>query len=305
MDRVIYSHDTMSYVITLIPAAPLMPPMLAEQLVADLEAADNAPIALDWLAPQRVIDIHIDHYPTVDFLESIHQVCHTMTTDIIIQPLVDRDKQMLISDMDSTMITVECIDELADYVGKKDEVAHITERAMNGELDFTQALNERVALLAGLAETTLEACFNERVKIMPGAPELLAIMKREGAYCLLVSGGFDFFTTRIAGLLGFDESLGNRLEMVDGKLTGKVLPPILDKHSKLQALGQHSSERGIKPEAILAIGDGANDLPMLTAAGLGVAYHAKPHVREQVNAQINYNDLTALIYAQGFEFRPT
>ncbi|MGE0753682.1 MAG: phosphoserine phosphatase SerB, partial [Alphaproteobacteria bacterium] len=190
--------------------------------------------------------------------------------DMILQPYPQPRYKLLISDMDSTMITCECIDELADFVGKKQQVSSITARAMNGELDFDAALTERVALLAGLDEAALEQCFLERVKPMPGAGALLAAHKAAGGYSVLVSGGFTFFTGRVARALGFDEHHGNRLEISGGKLTGRISPPILGKDAKLQTLHDSCQKLGISSEEVLAIGDGANDLPMLLAAGLGV-----------------------------------
>jgi phosphoserine phosphatase len=216
--------------------------------------------------------------------------------DAIVQPIELRHKKLLISDMDSTMITVECIDELADFVGKKAEVSLITERAMNGELDFESALIARVALLAGLPEEILQECYNERVKMMAGAQELLAHFKQQGGHTVLVSGGFTFFTNRVRSYLGFDEDFANRLEVVNGQLTGQVILPILGKEAKLKTLTDTCQKLGISAGEVLAIGDGANDLPMLLAAGLGVAYHAKPIVRAVANAQLNHCDLSALTY---------
>ncbi len=198
--------------------------------------------------------------------------------------------------MDSTMITVECIDEMADFVGKKAEVARITERAMNGELDFAQALCERVALLKGLSESTLQQCYDERVKMMPGAKELIAAMRKQGGYTVLVSGGFTFFTSRVRDVLGFHEDFSNRLEVENGMLTGRVIPPILGKEAKLQTLKDTCKNLGISTQNVIAVGDGANDLPMLLEAGLGVAYHAKPVVQAQASARINHCDLSALTY---------
>lgn len=219
--------------------------------------------------------------------------------DAIVQPVANRRKKLLISDMDSTMITVECIDELADFVGKKAEVSVITERAMNGELNFESALRERVALLKGLPEATLQECYDERVKMMPGAKALVTSMRDAGAHCVLVSGGFTFFTSRVREELGFHEDYSNTLIVKDGKLTGEVAEPILGKEAKLATLQATCKKLGISADHVLAVGDGANDLPMLMAAGLGVAYHAKPVVRKQANAQISHCDLRALIYAQG------
>lgn len=216
--------------------------------------------------------------------------------DGIVQEVSKRAKKLLISDMDSTMITVECIDELADFVGKKAEVSRITERAMNGELDFESALTERVALLQGLPEAVLEECYDDRVKMMGGARELLNSFKNKGGHTVLVSGGFTFFTNRVRKELGFDADFANILEIMDGRLTGKVILPILGKEAKLATLKETCAKLNIITDEVMAIGDGANDLPMLMAAGLGVAYHAKPVVRAQANAQLNHCDLSALIY---------
>lgn len=216
--------------------------------------------------------------------------------DIIIQPHPTPSKKLLISDMDSTMIGQECIDELADFVGKKAHVAAITERAMNGELVFEEALRERVALLKGLSVDVLQQCFDKKITAMPGAKELVSAFKKQGGKCVLVSGGFTFFTERVAKMLGFDEHYSNILEIENGKLTGKVREPILGKEAKLAELERQRKLLGIGHENVLAIGDGANDLPMLKAAGLGIAYHAKPVVQAQVSACINHGDLSGIVY---------
>lgn len=257
-------------------------------------------IRLDWLAEHQACDlIFVDLEPEAAEVAA-RQAIDTQPIDIIVQESGSRRKQLLITDMDSTIITVECIDEIADFVGKKSEVAVITERAMNGELDFKQALVERVALLAGLPETTLQTVYDERVRFMPGARELVATMKADGAHCLLVSGGFSFFTSRVRDALGFDGDSSNLLEVKDGKLTGRVTPPILDRDAKLQSLLTTCQQRGLSLQDSMAVGDGANDLPMIMAAGLGVAYHAKPHVRANARARLDHCDLSALLYAQGY-----
>jgi len=220
--------------------------------------------------------------------------------DFIVQNAARRKKKMLVSDMDSTIITVECIDELADFAGIKERIAEITEKAMRGDLDFTAALKERVALLQGLSESLLETTYKERVKFMPGARSLVQTMKKHNAFCLLVSGGFTFFTNKVRVALGFDADEANSLEIIDGKLSGKVEEPILDKEAKKNFLKNYSRKLGLEAAEVLSVGDGANDLPMLLASGLGVAYHAKPKVKAQAHAKIDVCDLTALLYAQGY-----
>ncbi len=218
--------------------------------------------------------------------------------DVVVQPMRAREKRLLVADMDSTMITVECIDELADYAGLRAEVAAITERAMLGELDFEAALRERVALLAGMDEAVLVRCREERVRYTAGARTLVRTMKSRGATTILVSGGFTHFAEAVGAELGFDRVIANRLEVADGKLTGQVIAPIVGAEAKRRVLLNACVELGIPIEHSLAVGDGANDIPMLRAAGLGVAYHAKPAAKAAADAVIDHNDLTALLYAQ-------
>jgi len=201
--------------------------------------------------------------------------------------------------MDSTMITVECIDELADYAGIKPQIAAVTEAAMRGELDFESALDARVALLKGLDEGVIARCLAERVTIMPGAVSLIRTMKARGATTILVSGGFTRFAEPVAEIIGFDRAIANRLEIADGSLSGLVTKPIVGSDTKERTLLEATAELGLPPEATLAVGDGANDLAMIKRAGLGVAYHAKPIVAAAAAARIDHNDLTALLYAQG------
>jgi phosphoserine phosphatase len=202
--------------------------------------------------------------------------------------------------MDSTMITVECIDELADYAGLKSRIAAVTERAMSGELDFAAALKERVALLEGLDEGAIARCLDERVAITPGAIPLVRTMKRDGARTVLVSGGFTAFADEVGRRIGFDSVVANELEVENGRLTGTVGPAIVGAQGKRDALIDAAALAGLSPEEALAVGDGANDVPMLEAAGLGVAYHAKPAAAAAAAARIEHNDLTALLYAQGY-----
>ncbi|HVI98477.1 MAG TPA: phosphoserine phosphatase SerB [Sphingomonas sp.] len=221
-------------------------------------------------------------------------------TDVIVQPMATRAKKLLIADMDSTMITVECLDELADYAGIKAEIAAVTERAMRGELDFAQALDERVARLKGLDAAVIDQCLAERVRATPGAATLVRTMKaRLGATAILVSGGFSRFADRVGAAIGFDRALSNELVIEDGVLTGAVTKPIVDSVAKERALLDAAAALGIPLSETLAIGDGANDLPMIRKAGLGVAYRAKPVVAAEAGARLEHADLTALLYAQG------
>ena len=221
--------------------------------------------------------------------------------DIVVQPVGFRRKKLFLADMDSTMIGQECIDELADYAGFKDRVAAITERAMRGEIAFEPALRERVALLKGLPSTAIDKVIAERIRLTPGGRTLVATMRAHGAYTCLVSGGFTAFTSKIAAMIGFDENHANTL-LADagGKLTGEVADPVLGREAKLATLNALRARFGLARDATLAAGDGANDIPMLTAAGLGVAFHAKPAVKEAAAARIDHGDLTALLYAQGY-----
>jgi phosphoserine phosphatase len=220
--------------------------------------------------------------------------------DVVVQSEERRRKRLLVADMDSTMIEVECIDELADYAGLKAEIAAVTERAMQGEIDFEEALAERVALLRGLEEGTIERCAAERVRITPGAKALVRTMRREGAYCLLVSGGFTRFADPIAEEIGFHAAVANRLGIEGGLLSGSVDTPIVGAEGKREALVKAAREHGVDLIDALAIGDGANDVPMLEAAGLAVAYKGKPAATRAAKARIDHNDLSALLYAQGY-----
>ncbi|MEG8013891.1 phosphoserine phosphatase SerB [Sphingomonas sp. 22R3R2A-7] len=224
-------------------------------------------------------------------------------TDVVVQPSHTRTKTLLVADMDSTMITVECIDELADYAGIKPQIAEITERAMRGELDFEAALDARVALLKGLAESDIERCLAERVTIMPGAKALVRTMRSRGALAVLVSGGFTRFAEPVAKAIGFDRAIANVLEVAGGVLTGTVTKPVVGSATKLTTLNAAIAERGIAVQESLAVGDGANDLAMIEAAGLGVAFRAKPIVAAAAAARVDHGDLTALLHAQGLPRR--
>ncbi|MDX1974738.1 MAG: phosphoserine phosphatase SerB [Rickettsiales bacterium] len=266
-----------------------------EGLLPSLTLHDITVEKIQWRKQAVACDLFTSHA----LAATIRTILADQPYDAIVQEVATRRKKLLISDMDSTMITVECIDELADFVGKKAEVSEVTERAMNGELNFEQALIARVALLKGLPQEALQECYDARVKMMAGAKALLAAHNKAGGHSILVSGGFTFFTSRVREALGFHEDYSNQLIIKDGALTGEVAMPILGKEAKLATLHASCEKLGITADDVLAIGDGANDLPMLLAAGLGVAYHAKPTVRAQAQHQLNHCDLSALIYTQG------
>ncbi|WP_428539297.1 phosphoserine phosphatase SerB [Rhodopila sp.] len=230
---------------------------------------------------------------------ALHQAVGDKPIDAIVTKSRGRRKALLIADMDSTIITGETLDELAGHAGIGERIAAITRRAMNGELDFKAALRERVAMLKGLDLAALETTW-QQIRLTPGAAELVATMRAHGALTALVSGGFSFFTARVAAKLGFDVHRSNRLLDDGASLTGQVAEPILDRDSKLAALHDLAGQRGVRLHATLAVGDGANDLDMIAAAGLGVAFHAKPVVANQARTRVEHADLRALLFAQGY-----
>jgi phosphoserine phosphatase len=251
-----------------------------------------------WLDPGVAAEFDVAEVPGNRW--EVWEGLQALRIDMVVQRAEGRRKRLLIADMDSTMIRQECIDELADEAGVGAHVAGITARAMNGELDFEGALRERVGLLKGLPETVIGQVLRDRITLMPGGKVLLATMKANGAYAALVSGGFTAFTSSVAERLGFDENRANTLHISDGRLAGTVAEPILGKEAKLQALEEITAQLGVSPDAALAVGDGANDLPMLLAAGTGVALHAKPRVQAECEVRVNHGDLTALLYLQGY-----
>lgn len=246
----------------------------------------------------------LDQGTAAEFTEypiDITQQLENYPFDVNIVPIAGRRKKILLADMDSTMIHQECIDELGVMAGAGERVKEITARAMSGELDFEHALRARVALLKGLEETVVGRVINERITFMHGAKTLMATMKINGAYTALVSSGFTDFTSYVAGVLGFDEHHANRLLVENGQITGQVAEPILGKAAKLITLEYICATHGLVPDQVIAVGDGANDIPMLVAAGMGVAIHAKPHVQLQAQYVINHGDLTALLFLQGYK----
>lgn len=251
-----------------------------------------------WLSPDVAAEFDVPAVP--DNQWTVWKDVQKLSIDLVVQPSRGRRKDMLLADMDSTMIRQECIDELADEAGVGDYVKDITARAMNGELDFEEALNERVGLLKGLPVSIIGKVLSERIELMPGGPVLLATMKANGAFAALVSGGFTAFTAAVADKLGFDENRANTLLEEAGILTGKVGLPILGNQAKVDALHDITQKLGISKDKVIAVGDGANDLGMLSLAGSGVALHAKPSVAAQCDIRINYGDLTSLLYIQGY-----
>ncbi|MBV9538038.1 MAG: phosphoserine phosphatase SerB [Acidisphaera sp.] len=248
------------------------------------------------LAAGEAVDIVADAMPDA---ARVAQALDGFPADAIVTPVAARRKKLLIADMDSTIVTGETLDELAAYAGLKWRIAEITSRSMNGEIDFAEALRLRVAMLEGLPTTALEETWR-RTTVSTGARELVATMRRHGARTALVSGGFTFFTSRVATMLGFDVHRANTLAIENGRLTGRVVEPILDRDAKLATLSKAAAERGIGLPDTLAVGDGANDLAMLRAAGLGVAYRAKPVVTRETRARIEHSTLRTLLFAQGY-----
>jgi phosphoserine phosphatase len=284
-------------VLTVVATSP-HPPLAVQQIHA-LQAHLGFTGAPDWLEPGRAVDLFFTGGQLLAVRDQAENFFNGTAVDVIVQPRQGRRKKLLLADMDSTMIEQECLDELADAVGLKAETAAITERAMRGELDFADALRERVANLRALDVAAL-ARTKERLTFMQGGHTLIATARQNDTTCLLVSGGFSYFTAYVAQRLGFHAHHANVLEEENGKLTGAVREPILDKHAKLRILNETAQSMGLTLAQTMAVGDGANDLPMLLAAGLGFAHHAKPAVNAQAPARIRHSDLTALLFAQGY-----
>ncbi|MFQ3455217.1 phosphoserine phosphatase SerB [Bradyrhizobium sp. UFLA01-814] len=293
----------MSLVATLIcnPASPA----LDSTIVDGARAVLPSPGPAQWLSNEVAADIPFesedssrDGIKAIE--ERLRQARGDLPIDIVVQPRIARRKKLFLADMDSTMIGQECIDELADFAGLKAHVAAITERAMRGEIEFESALRERVALLKGLPVSVVDEVLDKRITLTPGGRELVMTMRAHGAYTCLISGGFTLFTKVVAAKVGFQENRANQLQVAGGKLTGEVVEPILGRATKLATLIELTESFDLDDLDTLVVGDGANDLGMIQAAGLGVAYHAKPAVAAAAAVRIDHGDLTALLYAQGY-----
>jgi len=294
-----------AFVATFVVAASR--PTLSDAFLASAAQASHAS-DVRWLAAGVAADVFFDGHAEIGPLrERLEALARAAQADVIVQPVASRVKRLLIADMDSTLIGQECIDELAAAIGIGPHVAGITERAMRGEIEFEGALRERVGLLANLPVSVIDDVLARRITLNAGAKTLAATMRARGGYFAIVSGGFTPFTGEIARRLEAHEHRANTLAVEDGRLTGQVIEPILGANAKLEALKDISAKLGLSREQTMGVGDGANDLPMLGASGLGVAYRAKPKVAAAADARVDHADLTALLYAQGIrgdEFAP-
>lgn len=254
----------------------------------------------EWLVKDKALDIYLEQHLTIEQIRQLREIFDSARVDVFCTRTENRQKSLFLADMDSTIVTSETLDELAAEAGIKEKISAITEKAMRGELDFNGALKERVGLLEGLPEEALQRTL-QATEISQGAESLLKAMNAQDAFCVLVSGGFTFFTGHIANKLGFSAHHGNILGIEDGKLTGKVKEPILNKDAKLSFLKLYCEEMEVDISDTVAIGDGANDLPMLEAAGIGIGYHPKPLLEEKLHNCIRHTDLTSVLFVQGYK----
>jgi len=289
----------MTHTLTLIAGSGALDNSMVAAACEALAARGAGHGAVDWLAGQTACDVPFADADPPGAVATLRDALAGAPVDLVVQPDGWRRKMLLVADMESTIIDNEMIDELADVLGLHEKIAGITERAMRGELDFADSLRARVGMLAGLDAAVLDRLF-ERIILNPGARELVATMRRHGAYCALVSGGFTVFSNYVRDRAGFDFDQANRLEIAGGRLTGRVVEPVLDRRSKRDCLERLTRELSLAPQQTIAVGDGANDLEMVRAAGLGVAYRAKPILAEAAAMRVDHGDLTALLYAQGY-----
>jgi phosphoserine phosphatase len=293
----------MSYVLTLVAASPQSQPLENLHGQAALEVLAEAGLsptcAPIWLAPGKALDLGISEKPQRLVMQKLRDGFAALQFDVFINAVDRRRKKLLLADMDATIIEGETLDELAIEAGIGKQISMITTRTMHGEIDFLTALQERVALLKGLKEEMLERV-KARMKLTAGARQLIDVMHKNGGTCVLVSGGFTLFTEHAMKLATFKHHHGNTLEILGGELSGRILPPVIDKQSKADFLRHYMNALHLKPENTMAIGDGANDIPMLQAASLGIGYRPKPAVALAVDNQIIHGDLTAALYAQGY-----
>jgi len=256
---------------------------------------------LDWLADGEVCDLlFASDLSEAEITAQAVTALEGTGIDAVCSPAEGRRKQILISDMDSTIIDQECIDEIGDALGIGEQIRSITQDVINGNVGFPEALRQRMALMKGMEQSLLERVYKDRITLKPGVRTMVRTMRKHGAYCILVSGGFTFFTSRIAKTVGFHDHQANELTFADGKLTGEAQEPILGRTAKLETLNRLCKTKGLLPGDVLAVGDGANDIKMIGAAGLGVAFHGSAALKSQANACIDHGDLTALLYIQGY-----
>jgi len=288
-----------SYVLTLIGNAKLAPlePLHIERVLQCLDLAAET----DWLGENEACDIFVSSRLSAEAItEKARDVLLGCSIDAVCTLIKGRRKKLLISDMDSTVINEECIDELADAIGIGSQIREITSSVIQGDLNFSEALRKRLGLMKGMEDKILQSVYEQRISLQTGARTLVQTMRHHGAFCILVSGGFTYFTSRIAARLGFHDHMGNELIFNHGKLTGETREPVLGRSAKLNTLMTLCADRGLSLYDVLAVGDGANDIKMIQAAGLGVAFHDTGSLRKESDALIEFGDLTALLYIQGF-----